>query len=61
MAVSVARIWYNRIFQRHLFVTNTVSCCTLMGLGDYIQQRIINGFDSTPNNWRRTGIGTVFG
>jgi len=52
--MATLKLWYNRVFKKHLFLTNTVSCCTLMGLGDWIQQRIHNGFDKTPNDWKRT-------
>ncbi len=48
----------HRLFSRHLLLTNTVSCITLMGLGDVAVQRVENWAEGhkRPNNWARTGI-----
>ena len=51
----------NRLYSgKHLFVTNTISCGVLMGLGDISMQKVEKYYSkgNEPHNWGRTGIYT---
>ena len=53
-----AGVVISRMFSsRTLLLSNTVSCCALMGLGDVVMQHIERiGLDpQTTHNWKRTG------
>lgn len=44
-----------RLFNEHLFLTNTVGCSLLMSLGDCAQQKIERTFDKKrTHDWSRT-------
>ncbi|XP_069971271.1 mpv17-like protein 2 isoform X2 [Penaeus vannamei] len=57
MLPRVRRVW-SKLFGRYLWVTNTVSCGVLLGVGDGIQQHIerARGVSTSERyDWARTG------
>ncbi|TKR62975.1 hypothetical protein L596_026867 [Steinernema carpocapsae] len=52
MASAIRRFFYRAYAPKNLLMTNTVTMVSLLGLGDYIQQR----FQGDKWDWRRSGL-----